>query len=226
MDKHILGVSFDLDGTFYPSYRYYLRIIPFMLRYPLFLAAFGRTRKVLRKIEWEGSLYDKQAEIIGGILRKDPGVIKERIERQIYRGWEPLFKRIKLFPHVRETLWALKERGFKLGLLSDFPPEAKLRNLGLGAPLWDTVLCSEITNRLKPDISPFQKLIGEMSLPGANILYVGNSVDYDIQGAKNAGLQAALVCSPLRRLSRNAKKADFVFSDYRQLLKFVLNYEK
>jgi putative hydrolase of the HAD superfamily len=63
-----------------------------------------------------------------------------------------------------------------------------------------------------------------MELPPERILYVGNSVAYDIVGAKQAGLRAALVCSPLGKLSRKARGADFAFSDYRQLRKFVLNW--
>jgi putative hydrolase of the HAD superfamily len=61
-----------------------------------------------------------------------------------------------------------------------------------------------------------------MDLAPERILYVGNSVKYDIIGAKRAGMKAALVCpSWLKRCSHNGN-ADFIFSDYRQLYSFVL----
>jgi putative hydrolase of the HAD superfamily len=83
------------------------------------------------------------------------------------------------------------------------------------------VICSEEVNRLKPDPAPFLELSRRMALPPEQILYVGNSVSYDILGAKRQGMKAALVSVPLRR-RRNTGNADFVFSDYRQLREFVL----
>jgi putative hydrolase of the HAD superfamily len=82
------------------------------------------------------------------------------------------------------------------------------------------VICSEEVNRLKPDPAPFLELSRRMALPPERILYVGNSVSYDILGAKRQGMKAALVSGPLRR--RHRGNADFVFSDYRQLREFVL----
>jgi putative hydrolase of the HAD superfamily len=140
----------------------------------------------------------------------------------IYRGWEPLFTRIAPFPRVRETLEGLKERGCKLGLLSDFPPEAKLVNMGLDG-YWDTVLCSEMTGRLKPHPLPFLDLARQMGMSPERILYVGNSVRYDIIGAKGAGMKAALVTHSIIKKLRRPGKADFVFSDYRQLSKYVIS---
>jgi putative hydrolase of the HAD superfamily len=221
MREDIRGVAFDLDGTFYPNYRLYLRLVPFVLKEWRYLLAFSRARNTLRAGFREGEFYDLQARIMGGILKRDGAAIRERTERLIYRGWEPLFKKVKPYPHVRETLGALKAAGLALGLLSDFPAERKLEYLGLDG-CWDTVICSEEVNRLKPDPAPFLELARRMALPPAQILYVGNSVAYDIVGAKRQGMRAALVSSSLRGRRRNTGNADFVFSDYRQLREFVL----
>jgi putative hydrolase of the HAD superfamily len=119
---------------------------------------------------------------------------------------------------VSETLADFKDAGLKLGLLSDFPPETKLRNLKIDEP-WDVVLCSERFGRLKPDPVSFHALADQLGVPPGRILYVGNSVKYDIVGARNAGMKSALI-SKFR--ARNSG-ADFVFSDYRQLRRFVLS---
>jgi putative hydrolase of the HAD superfamily len=50
---------------------------------------------------------------------------------------------------------------------------------------------------------------------------VGNSVRYDVSGAKKAGMKAALI-SPWFRPKRSAGNADFVFTDYRALREYVL----
>jgi putative hydrolase of the HAD superfamily len=222
MREDIRGVAFDLDGTFYPNYRFYVRIIPFVLKEWRYLLAFSKARNDLRKTFRDGNFYDLQALLMGEILKRDGAEVKDRTERLIYRGWEPLFKKVKPYPHVAETLSALKSAGRVLGLLSDFPAEQKLKYLGLDG-YWDTVICSEHTNRLKPDPAPFLELAHRMALPPEQILYVGNSVSYDIKGAKQQGMKAALVVSPLRTHRRNTGNADFVFSDYRQLRAFVLN---
>ena len=232
-NQRISAIAFDLDGTLYPNYSLYIRLIPFLLKEQKYLRAFGKARDRLRQRAadrksnaedpGEGEFYQRQAQIMGTILKKDPAVLIEKTERIIYRGWEPLFRKVKLFPHVKETLLALREKGIKLGLLSDFPPEVKIDHLGLSG-LWDTMLCSEKIGQLKPHPKAFLELARTMGFPPQNILYVGNSFSYDVEGAQNAGMKAAWIRPAKKYLFPEAKKkkADFVFHDYRQLRDFVI----
>jgi putative hydrolase of the HAD superfamily len=221
------AVAFDLDGTLYPDFRLNLRLIPFFLRESRLLFAMGRARKQLRASceagnppAAEGGFYDIQARLMAEALRQPSGKIRERTERLIYRGWERHFKKIRLFPHVRETLDAFREKGIKMGLLSDFPPETKLEYLGI-AGYWNTVVCSELCGRLKPDPLPFLELAGRMESPPERLLYVGNSVSYDVRGAGRAGMKTALIRSKWKKPPIEPVP-DFVFYDYRQLREYVL----
>ena len=182
----------------------------------------GSARDTLRSATHDGRFYDLQARIMADILKDDPEKIYTKTEQLIYRGWEPIFKKVRLFPQVHETLQALKSDGLKLGLLSDFPPHKKLEYLGLSV-YWDVVLCSEETGRLKPDPIPFMALSEALQVPPERILYVGNSVEYDIRGAKKAGFKAALVQNPLFFFHQKVPEADFIFKDYRQLRRYVLS---
>jgi putative hydrolase of the HAD superfamily len=188
-----------------------------------FMRAMGKARSRLRKSgEYpDADFYETQARFMGEYLGEPAEQIKERVIRLIYRGWEPYFNKINLFPHARETLDTFRNAGIKLGLLSDFPPENKLINLGI-RDYWKTVLCSEELGRLKPDELPFLELARQMESPPEQILYVGNSVSYDIEGAKKAGMKTALIRPQWKRLSK-AGTADFVFFDYRQLSEYVLS---
>ena len=224
------AVAFDLDGTLYPNYSFYARLVPFLLKEQRYLRAFGKARDRLRAETREessqdaGSLYQRQAQYMAEILGKDPVFLEERTEKIIYRGWEPLFKKVKLFPHVTEILAALREKGVKLGLLSDFPPDTKIENLGLSG-YWDTVLCSEITGQLKPDPLPFLELSRAMAFPPEEILYVGNSFSYDVLGSQRTGMKAAWVISKGKYSFGDTEKkgkTDFFFYDYRQLYDFVV----
>ena len=224
------AVAFDLDGTLYPNYRLNVRLVPFLLKDQRLLRAMGRAREQLRKsymdpggnlAEAGENFYDTQARLMSGILGGDAEKIKADTEKLIYRGWEPHFRKIRLFPHVRETLDLFRRAGIRMGLLSDFPPGEKLIHLEI-AGCWDAVLCSEECGRLKPDPLSFLELAAKMEKPPAEILYVGNSVPYDVEGARRAGMKTALVCSGLKRLF-SVSSPDFIFSDYRQLRDYVLS---
>jgi len=230
------AVAFDLDGTLYPNHNFYIQLIPFLLKENKYLKVFGNVRDRMRIEDAKRnelhavnsrehlSFYKIQAQYMSEILGQDPDFLAAKTEKLIYRGWEPLFKKVKLFPHVREFLLLLHEKNVKLGLLSDFPPEEKLKNLGLSG-IWDAVLCSEEIGRLKPDPLPFRELIRVMDTDPGKILYVGNSFRYDILGANRCGMKTAWIKPRRKRFfpgSGKDRTADFVFYSYRQLRDFML----
>ena len=227
MRNDIEGVAFDLDGTLYPNYRFHLKLLPFLFKELRFISAFGRARNIIRKEQRspsfvKGDFYQKQAEITANLLSVPVEPLKEKIDALIYRGWEPFFKTIVLFDGVQETLSALKKSGYKLALLSDFPPETKLEYLSLSG-LWDAVLCSERCGALKPHPVSFTETAAALAISPEKILYVGNSFPYDVEGARGAGMKTAWIKSPLISGSRKKPPADFTFSNYRQLHDFMLN---
>ncbi|MDR0321323.1 MAG: HAD family hydrolase [Treponema sp.] len=228
MRHGIEGIAFDLDGTLYPNYRLNIKLIPFVLREGRLLAAFGKTRTIIRREQKNGSptqasFYDYQAEITAKLLNVEAQPLKEKIERLIYKDWELLFKKIKLFKHVNETLDALKKMGLKMGLLSDFPPQTKLEYLGISGG-WDAVLCSEQCGALKPHPISFTKLAANMGLPPEKILYVGNSYSYDVKGAASVGMRTAWIKNPLvLGCCKNKPKPDFSFNNYRQLYNYMVD---
>ena len=227
----ITAVAFDLDGTLYPNYSLNMRLLPFLFRHWRFLLAFSRARNNIRReqaaqaalaLTPQSSMpdfYGRQAQLVAEQLKAQKEEIRERIDRLIYRGWEPFFLKIKPFPHVREVLGEMKAAGLKLGLLSDFPTAAKLEYLGLSG-YWNTALCTENIGALKPAALPFEELAKALSCAPEQILYVGNSNRYDVEGAKRAGMKAALLNIGLPVIS--GIKADFTFRDYRQLRDFML----
>ncbi|MCL2721588.1 MAG: HAD family hydrolase [Treponema sp.] len=228
MQDNIKGVAFDLDGTLYPNYRLNRKLLPFILKEWRLVSAFGKARKIIRdeqsinNCSLPADFYDYQIEITAKLLSVAAAPLKEKIERLIYRGWEPFFTDIKLFKGVTETLDAFRKAGYKLGLLSDFPPETKLENLKING-IWDAVLCSERCGALKPHPLSFEKLALAMSLQPENIIYVGNSRSYDVAGAAKAGMKTAWIKSPLFPGSGLKKpKPDFSFHNYRQLYNFMI----
>jgi putative hydrolase of the HAD superfamily len=217
--KKFDAIAFDIDGTLYPNYRFYARVAPLSLAHIPLLSAFRKTRKIMRSVPYDDDFYDAQARVAAGILRKDPALVKRKIDSFIYNLWQPHFQGLKPYRRVRETIESFRRNGYKTAVLSDFPVGDKLEGRNLHG-IWDVELCSEAIGEMKPALKPFRRLADELCCLPERILYVGNSVSYDICGAKNAGMKAALI---RRRLSFfGTGGADFVFRDYRQLEQFVL----
>jgi putative hydrolase of the HAD superfamily len=94
-------------------------------------------------------------------------------------------------PDTCEMLAALQGR-YRLGLLSNFThaPAAKaiLDRLGLAPFLQVTVISGDLGYR-KPHWQTFHTLGQQFGLSGEQIAFVGDDLDNDINGARQAGLQ-------------------------------------
>lgn len=96
---------------------------------------------------------------------------------------------LRLYPHVLEALAALRQKGYRLWLLSNAQrifTEYELRYLGLGPQLDGIFLSSDYGCR-KPDPRFFRVLIEAQKLEPSKCLMIGNDRQTDIAGAKAAG---------------------------------------
>lgn len=99
---------------------------------------------------------------------------------------------IKLYPDTLSALKLLREKGFRLWLLSNAQrifTEYELRHLGLGEQLDGIYISSDYGCR-KPDGRFFRALLEEQKLDISQCLMIGNDLQTDIAGAKAAGLDA------------------------------------
>lgn len=228
MRSEIDAVAFDIDGTLYPNAALNVRILPFILANAPLMIRFGRVRRIIRRMQEadpsfkQDDFFEYQASLLAPVMGLDTSGCRELLDRLIYEGWKPLFQRVPPFAGVRDCFDALRAAGLRLALLSDFPPAQKGDVWGL-APLCETVLGSEQTGALKPSPVPFKALADALGLPPQRILYVGNSITSDVFGASRAGMKTACIRSPLALALRGpVRQADFSFSNYRQLTRYVL----
>ena len=97
---------------------------------------------------------------------------------------------IRLYPHVLESLAKLREKGYRLWLLSNAQEvftRYELQHLGL-LDAFDGIYLSSCFGCRKPDIRFFRALLEEQKLDPTNCLMIGNDRETDIAGAKAAGL--------------------------------------
>lgn len=97
---------------------------------------------------------------------------------------------IRLYPHVRESLAALRRAGYRLWLLSNAQAvftAYELRHLGLTDD-FDRVYLSSDYGCRKPDGRFFRALLEGEKLDPRRCLMIGNDRSTDIAGAISAGL--------------------------------------
>jgi HAD superfamily hydrolase (TIGR01549 family) len=214
MGNQTKAVIFDLGGTlieYAGSYLYwpeletpgleaaytYLEAIgvglpPFnKLREALFASLPGRWQEAtegkrnLRLVDFlawllqTNDVYDLRAEWIAGAAQAYQRTICQRGE---------------IIDGARETLFALKEQDYRLGLLSNTMFEgsahmADLQRFQLD-PYFDALLFSADLNMWKPNAAPFNYLMDKLGSTPSSTVFIGDSPVHDIVGGKGAGLAA------------------------------------
>ena len=215
-------IAFDIDGTLYPSWRLNLIIIPYVLRHLKFFWHFSKVRKILHRTAPLSDFYEYQARLLALEMNLTNGEAKAKIEKFIYNGLKPFFEKIPSFTHIRETFQKLKESGYRLALLSDFPPEQKGNIWGL-KDYCELSLGTEMIGAMKPSKYPFGIMSMALKVPPEKILYVGNSLKFDVRGAKNAGMKTAIILPFFRRIFHlKYREADICFGNYKEFQKIIL----
>ncbi len=222
MYNGIKAIAFDIDGTLYPSWRLYTRIAGYFLHHIEFFIKYNKVRNVLHQTAPLPDFFEYQARLLADEMHVTTEFAKDQINEICYEGLKPYFFALKPYSNVYQTFCAFKAAGLKIGILSDFPPEQKGRLWGLRS-LCDVCIGSEESGALKPSIYPFAILAEKLGVKPEEILYVGNSIKYDVMGARNSGMKTAYLLKGLRKiLNIKCSLADISFKNYRQLKNIVL----
>ena len=220
--ENIKAVAFDIDGTLYRNWQLNVRMSFHFLKHHLFFLHYGLVRKELRKMPASKNFVQLQDELMAKKINCTPEEAHRQLDEIVYEGLKKYFPRITPCAGVVELIKKLKEKGYKIAILSDFPPSQKGDLWGL-LEYCDVVLGSEDIGALKPAPEPFAALVEELHIPSDQILYVGNSHKYDVIGARKVGLKTAWFITSLQKLfGKKSKVADITFSKYSQLEKILI----
>ena len=117
------------------------------------------------------------------------------------------------------TLTALRERGFRLGIVTNrafggerFREDLREAGLEIG---WEAEAVSVEVGYLKPHPAIFRAALDQLAVPAAETLMVGNSLAEDVAGAQRMGMAAAW-----RRSAPDAEGVipEFTFDELSDLL--------
>lgn len=160
------------------------------------------------------------------ILFRRHGIIAEGAAEAAMRWYrENRFHGLRLFDDAVATLTAVRLAGSggqarRVGLVTNGPAEvqrAKLDLLGVAA-LVDFAIISEEFGAWKPDPSIFHEALRLGDATAGEAVFVGDSAEYDMAGARAAGVRAVWVNRTGRPWSEAAPPPDHEIRDLRSLL--------
>ncbi|MCW9698682.1 MULTISPECIES: phosphoglycolate phosphatase [unclassified Avibacterium] len=140
----------------------------------------------------------------------------------VYYG-ENLCNLSRLYPNVKETLTALKERGFILAVVTNKPTQhvlPVLKAFGIDH-LFSETLGGQSLPQIKPHPAPLYYLCGKFGLYPKQMLFVGDSKN-DIIAATSAGCPVVgLTYGYNYNIPIAEAHPDWVFDDFAQILQIV-----
>lgn len=202
--REISAVVFDMDDTLVASGRYWMRQVVYLLSLELTrrpwkvmatIQALRGFRKARESTRGHGPFACLRTEVLDRAVKRT-GLSRERIQAAVYPLiYETEFRGLDryTFPGIAVMVERLHREGLKVGVLSDYPVEAKLKATGLDKIPWDLGMDCEQMGSLKPYPAAFHEAARRLGVEPGRVLYVGDREDTDVQGARAAGLKAVHV---------------------------------
>jgi putative hydrolase of the HAD superfamily len=123
---------------------------------------------------------------------------------------------LRPYPGSKSTLISLRERGFKLAILSDAPRlEAYLRLCAVGLDdFFDVILTKDDVKATKPNKRGFKMVAKKLGILPEECMMVGDNLSRDMAGAKSLGMKTifakyGLVLENEENKVLNEKNIDF-----------------
>jgi len=229
--SNIKGILFDVDGTLYHQAPLRLFMILLLIasninnpkglfRKARVIKAYRKAQEILRtqKIA-QNNCADRQISFAVLLTREPTDYVSEVINEWFEKRPLPFlpFCRRK---DLKQALNGLAQYGFRLGIFSDYPARHKLKALGIDK-YFKTVVTSKdpgVTG-FKPITNGFDIAAQKMGLPINQILYVGDRVDIDGDGATAAGMPVVII----KGFLANKKSKYLTIQSMNDLLKLQSN---
>jgi HAD superfamily hydrolase (TIGR01549 family) len=119
----------------------------------------------------------------------------------------------------------LKERGYRLAVVSDAPRmRAWLRLTAMKiADFFDVVVTSDDSGgKLKPDPLPYEAALEKLGLKPGEVVFVGDNPNRDVKGAGRLGIKTVLAkYGEWSKAKDRSLKPDYEINDIKELLEIV-----
>ncbi|MBS3741586.1 MAG: HAD family phosphatase [Candidatus Cloacimonetes bacterium] len=207
------GILFDLDGVIVDTLHYHY------LAWQEMFARKGGDVDELTVLLHEG----RSSRELMPILIKETGVeIPEKewdnfinIKRKFYRS----IVNIKFYPNAVKTLRELRNKGYKLALVTASSKKNMQKALSENErSLFDIISTGDDILRGKPSPDPYEVTQKKLGLPKADCLVVENA-PLGIESAKAAGIKCAAISTTLPK--EHLQEADIILDDISDVIDLV-----
>lgn len=156
------------------------------------------------------------------------------ISEELAHMWEVTYFERKLRDGVKETLEKLKNKGYKLGIISNtaslYQVFAVLQDYGI-RDYFEDVTLSSITGYRKPNKEIFNIALNQMQAAPEECVYVGDTRSRDIIGAKNANFGASIQIRSFLTQRKDLEvekeiQPDFIISDITEVVAVMEELEQ
>ena len=131
---------------------------------------------------------------------------------------------ISPYPHVAETLSALRNRGLKLAVVTDAHNGNALKRLKKAGreEFFNAVITMEMSGKAKPSPEPFLLAMNKLGVKASETILVGDSIRRDIMPAKALGILAVHAVYGDRNFHEGEKDdADYVIHGIQEVIGVV-----
>lgn len=193
-DAPVDAVIFDIDGTICEYDRTTADLLPLAFERAN-VEQFFTYREYVDRYEAFLDESDNVAEhrercFVDIAIEKDRDPDLARAVADAYAA-ERDHSRVHWLDGAREVLEQL-EGTYRLAAVTNGGPDMQSQKLdSLGVDCFETVVHAGYDTPSKPSVEPFEAALTAVETSSERALYVGNSLDADVQGAHNAGMRAA-----------------------------------
>jgi len=171
-------------------------------------------------------LYDKYGLEEKTIFQKFLKKLTGKIDYRILASGIVAYRRVRIgflepYPNADYVLLKLKDKGIKLGIVTDAPKlKAWIRLASMKLTnYFDVVVTFEDTKQHKPSKLPFEAALRKLKLKPQECLMVGDWPERDIKGAKALGMQTCFARYGNPKIKKSG--ADFEINNLKALLEIV-----
>lgn len=198
------GIIFDLDGTLYEKKGLNRKMISRLITRLRVLSAHQKTRESMAG--FSGSPDNTYLKLYENKMQEKLKNFSAEnwLEKFFYPAFIAGIKTCKRRPGLVDFLKFLQQHHIKLAILSDYGKiKERLHALHLDPSLFSVLYSSEENNGLKPNPDLFLNCAKAMNLTANEVLVIGDRDDRDGQGARQAGMDYAIICKRAPSLSNH-----------------------